>query len=361
MPSPIVMTEHDGDAKLAALEEERDFLLGSLQDLDREYAAGDVDEDDYRTLADDYTARAAEALRAIEAGRRTVARRRARTPLARRVGWIALVAVVAASSGVLVAQASGRRSAGESLTGLDVRAEATRVDECLGLDQAGEADAALSCFSGVLADNADNVDARTFRGWLQVRTGDIDAGIDDLTVAITLSPRATAPLLFRSIARVRQGDPIDALGDLVAFEANGPLDIERELATEFIPTVLDAAIDACIALDVSGTAGTVPLECYTDVLRLDPEHPLANLYLGFLLGKAGFTERALELLDRGLAADPALSQGYVFRAAVRLSSGDVDGAEADLSTFDGLETPADQQAAAAAVRAALAEGRDPFA
>ena len=51
-------TAIDVDA-LADLEEQRRFLLQSLKDLDREREAGDIDDDDYRTLKDDYTARAA--------------------------------------------------------------------------------------------------------------------------------------------------------------------------------------------------------------------------------------------------------------------------------------------------------------
>ncbi|MEO7837244.1 MAG: hypothetical protein ABIS21_06340, partial [Acidimicrobiales bacterium] len=52
---------------MVELEEERDFLLRSLQDLEREQEAGDLDEADYRSLRDSYTARAAAVLRAIEA------------------------------------------------------------------------------------------------------------------------------------------------------------------------------------------------------------------------------------------------------------------------------------------------------
>ncbi|MBA2386613.1 MAG: hypothetical protein H0V69_05910, partial [Acidimicrobiia bacterium] len=52
----------DADA-LADLEEERRFLLRSLRDLDREFEAGDVERDDYDTLRDDYTVRAATVLR----------------------------------------------------------------------------------------------------------------------------------------------------------------------------------------------------------------------------------------------------------------------------------------------------------
>ena len=53
--------------RLAALEEQRDFLLRSLDDLEREHDAGDVDDNDYLALEDDYTARAARVIRAIEA------------------------------------------------------------------------------------------------------------------------------------------------------------------------------------------------------------------------------------------------------------------------------------------------------
>src|ERR671910_13970 len=62
-----------GPDTLAALEEQRDFLLRSLADLEREHRAGDVDDHDYATLKDDYTARAARTIRAIEAHQARVA------------------------------------------------------------------------------------------------------------------------------------------------------------------------------------------------------------------------------------------------------------------------------------------------
>ena len=42
-----------------AHEETTEFLLQSLRDLEREREAGDIDDDDYRALHDDYTVRAA--------------------------------------------------------------------------------------------------------------------------------------------------------------------------------------------------------------------------------------------------------------------------------------------------------------
>jgi tetratricopeptide (TPR) repeat protein len=49
------------------MEEEREFLLRSISDLDREWAANDLTETDYRRLRDGYTARAAVVLRELEA------------------------------------------------------------------------------------------------------------------------------------------------------------------------------------------------------------------------------------------------------------------------------------------------------
>ena len=55
--------------RLAQLEEERAFLLGSIRDLDREHEVGDVDDADYQTVRDGYVARAAAVLREIDEGR----------------------------------------------------------------------------------------------------------------------------------------------------------------------------------------------------------------------------------------------------------------------------------------------------
>ena len=52
--------------RLAILEEERDHLLASMRDLDRELAAGDIDATDHATLRDGYTVRTAEVLREID-------------------------------------------------------------------------------------------------------------------------------------------------------------------------------------------------------------------------------------------------------------------------------------------------------
>ena len=50
------------------LEEEREFLLRSLDDLDSELVAGNIDPDSYRKLHDDYTARASAIIRSLDDG-----------------------------------------------------------------------------------------------------------------------------------------------------------------------------------------------------------------------------------------------------------------------------------------------------
>jgi uncharacterized protein (TIGR02996 family) len=108
-------TRFDPDA-LASLESERDFLLRSIADLETEREAGDLDDDRYRALKDDYTARAAAVLRSIEEGQEAVPAP-APVPRKRRLltGGAVLVFVVVAA--LALAAASGKRRDGQTVTG----------------------------------------------------------------------------------------------------------------------------------------------------------------------------------------------------------------------------------------------------
>ena len=48
--------------------EDRDFLFSSLEDLEREYAAGDMDTADYEALKSSYVKRLADVLRSADVG-----------------------------------------------------------------------------------------------------------------------------------------------------------------------------------------------------------------------------------------------------------------------------------------------------
>jgi tetratricopeptide (TPR) repeat protein len=197
----------DPDA-YAALEEQRDFLLASLDDLEREREAGDIDEADYAALRDDYTARAAAVLRALDEGG-------ARFAAAKRPGsWrkaallVAVVVVLAAGVGLFVAQSSGSRT--------DELPESSRdrLAECLASFSEGEVLEAVKCYDGVLEDDPENVEALTYKGWALVQATLVEDGMGYLDRALEANPGYSPARVFRAYALQQLGRPEEALEDL---------------------------------------------------------------------------------------------------------------------------------------------------
>jgi tetratricopeptide (TPR) repeat protein len=209
---------------LAALEEQRDFLLRSLDDLEREYEAGDVDRPDYETLRDDYTARAARTIRAIDSHHARMAARRSSRPRrswARLAATVAGVVVFAVLAGVLVAQASGRRESGEALTG-DIRTSTrTQLLEAAQAVQEGRLDDAIAIYDDLLAEQPDNAEALASKGWLQFRSGDA-AGIDTLAAAVEADPDYPMTHFFLAYILAQAGRGEAAAEELERFESLEP-------------------------------------------------------------------------------------------------------------------------------------------
>jgi len=203
--------------ELAALEEERDFLLRSLRDLEAEHDAGDIDDVDYQALEDDYTARAAAVLRAIDARRAEFATRPA--PRARRATVVAVVgiAVLAVLAGVLVARASGTRSSGESATG-DVRLSTRdRLVEADQLAVEGDAVGAIELYDEVLAVVPDDPDALAGKASLLLQAGTQSGdeavtarGVDLLRQALAAHPEHHRALFeYGTYLLVVEGDTVE--------------------------------------------------------------------------------------------------------------------------------------------------------
>lgn len=207
--------------RLAALVDERDFLLRSLDDLEREHDAGDVDDHDYETLKDDYTARAARTIRAIESHHAGVAAARRPRSWRRLVLTVAGVACSAVLAGVLVAQASGRRESGEALTGDIRQSTRTQLAEAVQLASEGDYPGAIEIYDEVLADDRGNVEALTYKGWFQFLQGD-SAGIDTLIAAAEADPSYPATHAFLAVILDRAGRPEMALAELDRLEALDP-------------------------------------------------------------------------------------------------------------------------------------------
>jgi cytochrome c-type biogenesis protein CcmH/NrfG len=100
-----------------ALEAERDFLLRSLDDLEDERAAGNVDDGTYRELHDDYTARAAAVIRSLDDGTALTVPEPVRASMRRRVLTAVGIVAFAIVAAVLLSHAVGQRRQGQTITG----------------------------------------------------------------------------------------------------------------------------------------------------------------------------------------------------------------------------------------------------
>lgn len=254
--------------EVRALEEQRDFLLRSLEDLEREREAGDLADDDYATLRDDYTVRAAEALRALEAARGEA------TPVAapagrrrRRVAVFAGVVAFAVVAGLVAASSLGSRDAGETATGgISTRqSPSQRAQACIPKLQTEGPGKAIPCFQAVLDDDPRNVVALTWLAWsidLAVEGGglspeqakELQASSTALIErAVEVNPDYSYARAFRAILAFRHGDPARAKEYLADFEANSPSPDARGVMEQM---GLAERIDAALGDDGGSTTTT---------------------------------------------------------------------------------------------------------
>jgi cytochrome c-type biogenesis protein CcmH len=114
----LAVTADDEDVVRDAREHRLDdFLLRSLDDLELERAVGNIDDETYRVLHDDYTARAAATIRLLAAGVEPTASVTPRVPVAMRVLTIGGIVVFAVAAAFLLIRTAGERLAGQQITG----------------------------------------------------------------------------------------------------------------------------------------------------------------------------------------------------------------------------------------------------
>mgnify|MGYP001827328542 FL=1 len=224
--------------RLAELEEERRFLLRSLQDLEREHEVGDVDDRDYETLKDGYTVRAAAVLRQIDEQQTSLPPKPPRQ-------WsrLALItaAVVALSVGIgyVLASAWGERSSGQEITGLtpgdESRILLTNARDAM---SSGDFELANALFAEVVESERergrDNAEAVAYFGWtlaLMTRRAPDVAGAEEgldaarlaLMQATQLDPDYADPQCFLAIVEYQfRGDAVAALPYVERCEASNP-------------------------------------------------------------------------------------------------------------------------------------------
>lgn len=200
------------------LENERDFLLKSLDDLEGERSAGNIDDESYTELHDDYTARAAATIRALRDG---VDTRPTPPPSSWRrrglvIGGIVALAVLAS---VTLAAALGARLPGQTSSGNSpAAASATRDQRKSRLEAAVQA-------------NPTDATVRLALARFLEESGDMVGSLKQLDEAVRVGP-----------------DNVDALANagrvrfIVAGQVPSP-DAQRQLVTS-ARTLLDRAVQA---------------------------------------------------------------------------------------------------------------------
>jgi tetratricopeptide (TPR) repeat protein len=233
----------------ADLEAERDFLLASIEDLERERAAGDVGAADYEELRADYVARAATALRALES-RGEVARgggaaqrsrwRRTRRflgrPRTRRALVATAVVCVLVVLALFAAELAGVRLPGESATGSVNVPRSARIRDDLAaaalLANAGREAEAVGLYEAVLALDPRQPVALADRGWLERLAGlaahskkTVAIGDASIASAVTVDPRDADAHAFYAIALAQdQHRVFPAARQIALMEQSHPSD-----------------------------------------------------------------------------------------------------------------------------------------
>ena len=222
----------------SSLEDQRTFLLNSIRELDEEFVVGDLDQDAYRSLRSDYVSRTAEVIKQIESPQTTSTVLQTPrdatqfTRLRKNLLTLLIVIVVAVGSGWLVAQQSGQRLSGQSLTGgiedstasLLSRARATNFID---------PKAAIDLYSQVLEVDPDNVEALTYRAWLlaliargagdEIKKLAFLSASNDLERAITIDANYPDAHCFLGIVRFRLGgDAVGAREQLTICASQNP-------------------------------------------------------------------------------------------------------------------------------------------
>ena len=243
------------DANFESLVDQRTFLLQSLRDLDAEFKAGDLDLDDYNSLRSDYVARTAQVLKELESPEPTSSIREntKSTKRARQtVITLLLVLIFATGTGWLVAQQSGQRLSGQSLSGGIEDSTASLLSRARATNFV-DPQAAIELYSQVLGLHPDNVEALTYRAWLlaliargagsEIKQLAFLSASSDLERAIKIDANYPDAHCFLGIIRFRlAGDAIGSREQLTICESqNPPAEVKS-----FVESIL-AEVDAAIA------------------------------------------------------------------------------------------------------------------
>lgn len=248
------------DEQRESLEAERDFLLRSLDDLDANRAAGDIDDETYERLHADYTARAAAVIRALRDGVDS-RRESARVSKRRRAGVVAGLVAFAVAASVVLAAGLGARLPGQTVTGNSQASGGTSRDAAFAeairrspddaqahlayaryLLGAQKFAPALKEYDATARLDPKDGESRAYGGWIVYLAGLPDEALKRLDAAVAAAPDYPDAHFFRGMVLFRgKGDACGAKPEFQKYLAvanqspMGP-QVDQQLA---------AAVQAC--------------------------------------------------------------------------------------------------------------------
>lgn len=363
------------------MDDEREFWLESLDDLDEELAAGDLEPEDHQVLSRSYTRQAAQALRG-EQGELEEADSGGRGKLIAVVAGLVVVGVLA---GVFLARAVGSRHSGDTITGNDavtsVPGLLRNAEESAAAGDLGEA---IAIYDRVLKRSPSNPTALAYKGWFLALQGQETEAADVLADAVVAAPDYPDARAFRAILLYRTGDCSGAAAELAAFDATNPPEFISQLVeTQGLRTNIalcqivlpgqeqfqtlsdlglsaDDAVAAARALwDPTTPAQGDPalaLRVYEAVLADDPDHAGALTFSGVMLTQTGLDDQFAEgaqRVNQAVEVAPNHPEARLWRAWLFAGLGQIDQAQADLDHLDTLNPSPEIARLAADLRARL--------
>ena len=349
------------------MDDEREFWLESLDDLDEELAAGDLEPEDHQVLSRSYTRKAAQALRG-EQERSEEAGGGGRGKL---IGVVAGLVVVGVLAGVFLARAMGSRHSGDTITGNDaVSSVPSLLRNAEESAAAGDLGEAIDIYDRVLERSPSNPTALAYKGWFLALQGQETEAADVLADAVVAAPDYPDARAFRAILLYRTGDCSGAAAELASFDAaNPPEFISRLVQTQGLRANIalcqivlqdqeqlrslaglglsadDAVAAARTLWDPTTPAQGDPalaLRVYEAVLADDPDHPGALTISGVMLTQTGLEDQFAEgarRIHRAVEAAPNHPEARLWRAWLSIGLGQTDQAQADLDHLDTLNPP----------------------
>lgn len=308
---------------LAVLQDEQAFLGQSITDLRREYEAGDLTDEDYEALHDDYTRRQTEVESAIAEERHAFAA--ARPFGGGQIGrWVLGLAVAGTVVGVTLAQTTGSRLDGDVATGGVRPSTITLLNEARQLFADPERwDEAIGLYDDAIELSPANAEALTYRAWLVYRQG---GTVADAMVAwdevVRLDAEYPDVRVFRAIALTNDEQFDAARTELEVFDSLDPPQLLKDLVnseglrgTVYGETLrADLVGDERITLDgldisvANALAGgdylltsddqALAFKLYFAASEVEPDNPFLLVRLAALYTASGLFDDATAALDR---------------------------------------------------------------